>query len=146
MKQLKDIMNKDVMCMKPSDTLQAIAEKMRELDTGSIPICDNGRLAGMVTDRDIVIKGIAASKDPQSTTAREVMTSPIVYGFEDQDLGDAAHMMEEKQIRRLLVLNRAKKLVGIVSLADIATRGSEELVGEMMEKITEVTPPGAAVA
>lgn len=144
MKQLKEIMSTNVVCLSPDTSVRDIAIKMKELDCGSIPVCDNDRLVGMVTDRDIVIKTLAGSTDPMSARARDVMTSPITYCYEDQDIGEAARIMEVKQIRRLVVLNREKRLVGIVSLGDLSLRsGNEELIQEILEK---VSTPGAAKA
>ncbi len=137
MKKLKEIMSKNVQCMAPDTDLREIADKMKELDAGSIPICENDRLVGMITDRDLVVKMIAGRLDPATAMAKDVMTSPIVYCFEEQDIGEAARIMEAKKIRRLIVLNKGKKLVGIISLGDISLRaGSESLIGEILEKIS----------
>jgi CBS domain-containing protein len=116
--QVKDIMTPGVECIRPDDTLQNAARKMRDLDVGPLPVCgDNDRLAGMITDRDIVVRAIADGKDPKATKVREAMTDEIIYCFEDQDVQEAARTMQERQVRRLVVLNRDKRLVGIVSLA-----------------------------
>jgi CBS domain-containing protein len=139
---LKEIMSTDVRCIEPDATLVAAAQRMKELDVGAVPICDHDRLGGMVTDRDIIVRGIAAGRDPAKTLVREVMTAGIVYGFEDQDVEDAVRIMEERQIRRLPVLNRQKRLVGIVSLCDIARRASQSLSGEAVREISE--PAGAS--
>lgn len=138
MKQLKEVMSKDVQCLSPQTGLKEIAKAMKELNVGSIPICENDRIVGIVTDRDIVLRTLADTLDPVSTRAKDVMTTPIVYCFEDQDIGEASRLMEVRQIRRLIVLNREKRLVGIVSLGDLSVRGgSEELAGETLEKISE---------
>jgi CBS domain-containing protein len=138
MKKLKEVMSKDVICLSPESSLREVAQKMKELDVGSIPICENDKLVGMITDRDIVLKTLADTMNPDSAKAREVMTSPVVYCFDDQDIGEASRIMEVKQIRRLLVLNRDRRLVGIVSLGDLSVRGgNEELAGETLEKISE---------
>jgi CBS domain-containing protein len=144
MRTIKEVMTKNAQCLDPSSSLRDVALKMKELDAGSIPICENDRLVGMVTDRDIVLKTFANGQNPATATARDVMTSPIVYCFEDQDVGEAARMMEVKQIRRLVVLGRDKKLVGIVSLGDIAVRGSEELSGEILQKVASSPDVGEA--
>ena len=139
MKTLKEVMSAGVCCLSPESSLSEVAAKMKELDVGSIPICENDRLVGMVTDRDIVTKALV-DKEPMDTKAREIMTSPIVYCFEDQDVGEAARIMEVKQIRRLVVLDRNKKLVGIVSLGDLSVRsGNEELIQEVTEDVSR--PP-----
>src|SRR3954467_9998326 len=104
---IKDIMTPKPECVSPDTTLQEAARKMRDLDVGPLPVCgDDDRLAGMITDRDITIRAVAEGKDPKTATVREAMTEEVVYGFEDQDLDDAARVMEQKQIRRLTVLNR----------------------------------------
>jgi CBS-domain-containing membrane protein len=113
-------MTQNAQCLDPESSLRAVAAKMKEIDCGAVPICHNDRLVGMVTDRDMVTKALAEGRDPNSTRARDVMTSPIVYCFEDQDIGEAARVMEVRQIRRLVVLNKDKRLVGIVSLGDLS--------------------------
>lgn len=143
--RVSEIMTKDVQCMESSATVREIASKMKELDTGAIPICQNDRLVGMVTDRDIVLKTLADGADPGSAKASDIMTGPIVYCLEDQDVEDAARIMEEMQIRRLPVLSDEKRLVGILSLGDVATRGtSEALSGEVLKKVSEPDPSVAA--
>lgn len=131
-------MSKDVRCLAPDATLREIALEMKELDVGSIPICEQDRLVGMVTDRDIVIKTFADQLDPRTAVASDVMTSPIVFGFEDMPVDEGARIMEVRQVRRLIILNRDKKLVGIVSLGDLSVRsGSEEISAEVLEKVSE---------
>lgn len=137
MKPISDVMSKNVVCLSPDTSLREVATRMKALDCGAIPVCDNDRLAGMVTDRDIVIKAVAEGIDITAAKARDVMTSPVVYCFENQDVGEAARLMEVKQIRRLLVLDENKRLVGILSLGDISTRGYEELSGEILEAVSE---------
>ena len=138
MKLLKEVMSKNVTCLGPEVDLSKVAHKMKEIDAGSIPICENDRIIGMVTDRDIVLKTLGSGSDPNSAQARSVMSSPIVYCYEDQDIGEASRVMEVKQIRRLVVLNREKKLVGIVSLGDLYLRGNNDALGkETLGKISE---------
>jgi CBS domain-containing protein len=141
--QLKDIMTPKPECIRPDATLQEAAQKMRVLDVGPLPVCgENDRLAGMITDRDIVVRAVAEGKDPKSTTVREAMTEEIIYGFEDQDVDDAARVMEQKQIRRLVVLNRDKRLVGIVSLGDLAVEtGPRPTAGEVLREVSEPAVP-----
>lgn len=140
---LKDIMTPDPECIRPDDTLQKAASRMRDLDVGPLPVCGNDdRLAGMITDRDITVRAVAEGKDPKTTRVREAMTEEIVFGFEDQDLDDAARMMEQKQIRRLVVLNRDKRLVGIVSLGDIAVdAGARPTASEVLREVSEPAVP-----
>lgn len=145
MKQLKDVMTPKVQVIHPGASLKDVANKMKELDCGAIPVCEQDRLVGMVTDRDIVIRGLAEEKDFNSVCARDVMSSPIIYFFEDQNVDEAARLMEVKQIRRLVVLNRNKRMVGIVSLGDVAVQtGNEELSGEILEKVSTRSTTGEA--
>jgi CBS domain-containing protein len=140
--QVKEVMTRGVECVSPDATLQEAARKMKDLDVGPLPICDNDRLAGMVTDRDITVRAVAEGKDPRNTPVREVMTPGINYCFEDDDVASAARQMKEKQIRRLVVLNREKRLVGIVSLGDLAVEtGDDHLSGETLERVSQ--PAGA---
>ena len=139
--QVQDVMTGDVTCVGPDTTLQEAAQKMRDLDVGSLPVCDNNRLAGIITDRDIAIRAVAEGCDPSSTQVREAMSEGIEHCFEDDDLKDAQQIMKEKQIRRLPVLDHDKKLVGILALGDIAVIGDEEDVGETLEEISEPAKP-----
>src|SRR5262245_20188049 len=120
--KIKDIMTRHVECLNPSDTLAHAAQRMRNLDVGSLPVCDSDRLAGIITDRDITIRGVADGCNPDTTRVDEIMTPSITFCFENDAVDNAAHLMEEKQIRRLAVLDRNKRLVGIVSLGDFALR------------------------
>jgi len=137
--KVKDIMTAGVDCVAPDDTIQTAACKMRDLDVGPLPVCDHDRLAGMLTDRDIVVRAIAEGKDPSTTRAREVMSEGVSYCFEDDDVTEAARLMKEKQVRRLLVLNRDKRLVGIVSLGDLAveTGGAHHVAGKTLEAVSQ---------
>jgi CBS domain-containing protein len=132
---LREIMTTHVEVVHPEATLKEAAQKMKALDVGPIPVCDGERLQGMLTDRDITVRATAEGRDPNTTKVREVMTPDVVYCFEDQDVREAADIMEEKQIRRLVVLNRDKRLVGIVSLGDLATQtGDAELESEELSE------------
>src|SRR4029453_16243452 len=110
--QLKEVMTSRVTVIAPEATIQAAAEKMSDLDIGLLPVCEGGRLVGVVTDRDITVRAVAEGRGPVTTQVREVMTPGTIYGFDDQDVEDAARLMEQYQIRRLPVLNRRKQLVG----------------------------------
>ena len=136
--QLKNIMTPDVEFVPPETTLTLAAQKMRALDIGPLPVCDGTRLVGMLTDRDITIRAVADGRDPNAISVREVMTPEISYCFEDQDVKEAARVMEEQQIRRLPILSRDKQLVGIVSLGDLAVRTRDrQLAGEILEQVSE---------
>jgi len=136
--QVKDIMTRDVQVIDPDATLAQGASQMRTFDVGSLPVCKEGRLVGMITDRDIAVRSIAAGDDPNAVQVRDVMTPEMVTCFEDQDITEAASKMEANQIRRLVVLNGERKLVGIVSLGDLSVRtGDKELSGEVLEQVSE---------
>ena len=140
--QLRDVMTRDVEVIHPDAPIEEAAAKMKALNVGPMPVCDGDRLLGMLTDRDITVRATAAGRDPKATKAREVMTPDVAYCFEDQDVKEAARLMEEKQIRRLVVLNRDKRLVGIVSLGDLAVEtGDERMAGEVVERVSEPARP-----
>src|SRR3954471_24846431 len=135
-------MTRDVQCVAPDTTLQEAAEKMKALDVGPLPVCDNDRLAGVLTDRDITVRAVAEGLDPKTARVREAMTPEVISCFEDQDVADAARLMKDKQVRRVLVLNRDRRLVGIVSLGDLAVEtGDERLAGEALERVSEPAGP-----
>jgi CBS domain-containing protein len=139
---ISDIMTRDVEVVNPNASLQTAAQKMKDLEVGSLPVCDGKRLLGMITDRDITIRATAAGKNPTTTAVNDTMSPGITYCFEDQDVNEAAQVMEEKQIRRLPILNRQKKLVGIVSLGDLAVDGGNRMVaGEAITRISQPSRP-----
>jgi CBS domain-containing protein len=140
--QIKDVMTRDVQVIGPDATLQEAAGQMKSLDVGPLPVCDGRRLVGMVTDRDVTVRAIAEGQDPKATRVSDVMTPDIIYCFEDQDVQEAARIMEQQQIRRLVVLDRSKNLVGIVSLGDLALEGADEdLTAETLERVSEPGRP-----
>jgi CBS domain-containing protein len=118
--QLKDVMTTKVQLADPAIKLKEAASMMRDGDFGLLPVGANDRLVGTITDRDIAVRAVAEGKDPNTTTVGDVMSEGIRYCFEDQPVEEAARMMAQAQVRRLPVLNRDKRLVGIVALADIA--------------------------
>jgi CBS domain-containing protein len=134
--KLKDIMSTNVEIVQTDVSIQEAAEKMRSLDVGALPVCDGRRLRGMITDRDITIRAVAAGRDPKTTLVRDCLSSEPVYGLEDQELDDAQALMEQKQIRRLPVLSREKQLVGIVALADLATKVGVAQAGQATQAIS----------
>ncbi|HEY8516543.1 MAG TPA: CBS domain-containing protein [Candidatus Binatia bacterium] len=140
--QVKQVMTSDVDVVGPDDVIREAAMKMRSLDVGAIPVCDGDRLCGMLTDRDITIRAVAEGRDAAGTPVRDVMTPNIVYVLETQDTDEAARLMEERQVRRLPVLNAKKRLVGIVSLGDLAvgTRDTER-IGQTLEEVSAPAEP-----
>lgn len=137
-----DLMNPHVECTRPDAPLQQAADRMKELDIGSLPVCHEDRLVGIITDRDIVVRSVSEGHDPESDHVEDVMTPEVICCFEDQDAGVAADLMRKNQIRRLPVLNRDKRLVGIVSLGDLALEEeSESLAESALEGISEPSRP-----
>jgi len=139
---VSEVMTRRVECINPDANLQEAAAKMKSLDIGPVPVCDNDRLVGMVTDRDITVRATAEGEDPKVIRVRDIMTPEVVWCFEDEDVGEASRKMKEKQVRRLLVLNRDKRLVGIVSLGDLAIEtGDEKLTGKTLEAVSDPNRP-----
>src|SRR5690348_6539573 len=135
---IRDIMTRDVEVARPQDSLKQAAQRMRELDIGLLPVCDGDRLLGMLTDRDITIVATAEGTDPTDTVVGDVMTPDVVYAFEDQPVEEAAKLMEEKKVRRLVILSRQKRLAGVLSLGDLAEKAHDQrLSGEVLEKVSE---------
>jgi CBS domain-containing protein len=135
--KVREIMRNDVEIIDWDKTVFEAAERMKALNIGSIPVRKEDRLEGMITDRDIVVKGVAAGRDLGTVKVSECMTSPIVYVFDDQEAEDAAHVMEENQVRRLPILNRNKRLVGILTLTDLGRNGANEsLAAQVLKKVT----------
>jgi CBS domain-containing protein len=142
MMKLKEVMTPGVEVIAPEATLQQAAAKMRRLNIGPLPVCDGDQLVGMLTDRDITVRAVAEGCDPTSTTVREAMTPDIAYCFDDQAIEDAIQTMERYQIRRLPILDRDKRLVGMVSLGDLAvSRGDQQQVGETLKQVSEPAEP-----
>ncbi len=123
--RVSEAMSHDVRVADANQTVQQVAQMMAGLDIGALPVRENDRLIGMITDRDLAVRCIADGKGPQ-TSVRDVMTSGVCYCFEDQDLDEIAENMSDIQVRRLPVLNHDKRLVGILSLGDIALSGGQQ--------------------
>lgn len=136
--QVHEIMSPDVECIPPSTSITEAAQRMKALDVGSIPVCgDNDKLVGMITDRDIVIRCIADGLDTKFASVSDVMTPNIMFCRDSQDIREAAEIMERQKIRRLVVINDDKRLVGIVSLGDLAVKtNDEELCSEALEAVS----------
>jgi CBS domain-containing protein len=140
--QLREIMTRDVEVVSPETTVKDAAKKMQQLDVGPLPVCDGERLLGMLTDRDITIRVVAEGADPALKKVRETMTPGMVYCFEDQDVKEAARLMEQHQIRRLPIINRDKRLVGIISLGDLAvSTRDQKLTGKVLAQVSEPAVP-----
>jgi CBS domain-containing protein len=139
--KLKEIMTRDVEVVHPDDSLLMAARKMRDNDIGFLPVCDGDRLIGVLSDRDLAIRAVAEGRDPDTIIGRDLVTSPVMYCYEDQDINEAAQLMRDNQIRRLVVLNRSKRLVGVVSLGDVAMNGTNDLSGEVLQSVSTQAVP-----
>lgn len=140
--QVKEVMTRDAECTRPEATLRQAAQRMKELDVGVLPVCGNDRLVGMITDRDIAIRAVADGENPDDCHVSDAMTSRVIYCFDDQDVSEAASLMEQEQIRRLPVMNHDKRLVGIVSLGDLAVHAEDDqMVEQALEAISEPAAP-----
>jgi CBS domain-containing protein len=137
--QVRDVMSPDPRVAAPSDTIRQAARTMAEIDSGFLPVGENDRLVGAVTDRDIAIRGVAEGLGPDAKVA-DVMTEEVRYCFDDEDVTDVARNMGDLQIRRLPVVNRDKRLVGIVSLGDIAIE--PETDEDAADALSAVSRPG----
>ena len=124
-------------CVAPETKLTEAAKLMAELDVGALPVCSDDRLVGMVTDRDIAVRAVADGRDPNQATVQDAMTGGVVFIYEDEDVEEAARLFETKRIRRLPVLNREKRMVGIISLGDLAVNASASLGGEALKEVSE---------
>lgn len=132
---VEQAMHKGASCVSPDAPIAEIARLMKKDDIGAVPVCENDRLVGMITDRDMALRLLSNGADPKSQTARDVMTKGIIYCRSDQSIEDAIHLMEDKKVRRLPVINDKKRLVGMLSLSDISHHASRELSGELVQAV-----------
>ena len=131
---VREVMSRDVKVASPEDTLQNAARMMEQIDAGVLPVGEDDRLVGMLTDRDITVRAVAQGMAPSECRVRDVMSHDIKYIYEDESLEDAARNMGDLQLRRLPVLNRDKRLVGILSIGDLALRKSDQ-AGEALKGV-----------
>jgi len=134
--KVKDMMHKGAEYVAPNAKIQVIAKKMRDYDVGAIPVCEGGKTIGMVTDRDIAVRALANGKDLSKLEAKDVMSKNVIFCRDSEEAEDALRIMENNKIRRLPVLNEAKKLVGMVSLGDISHALSRDLTGEVTKAVS----------
>jgi CBS domain-containing protein len=134
--KVSEAMSRDVRVARPDQTIQDAATTMMEIDAGVLPVGENDRLIGMITDRDIAIRAVAQGKGPR-TPVREIMSSDVKYCFEDEETDHVARNMGDQQIRRLPVVNRDKRLVGILSLGDVATTQGERSAAAALAGISQ---------
>lgn len=134
--KVSQAMTQDVRLTSPEQSIREAAHLMAEIDAGVLPVGENDRLVGMITDRDIAVRAVANGKSPD-TKVREVMSDEVLYCFEDEDLDDVAKNMSDVKVRRLPVLNRDKRLVGIISFGDLARNENAKTTGRTIAEISE---------
>lgn len=138
--KISEIMTREVELVHPDDTIKTAAEKMRYRDVGFLPVYDGEQIIGVLTDRDLVIRVIAEGVDPQKRLSRDWFTQPVVTCYDDQDVNEVARLMEEHQIRRLVVLGRDdERIVGVVSLGDLAKNVADKKSGEVLQEVSETS-------
>jgi CBS domain-containing protein len=141
---LRDMMTINIEDISADATLMQAAEKMKLLDIGAIPVRENDRLVGMITDRDIAVRAVAEGRDPKKMPVRDAMSREIWFCYEDQSVESAAKLMEEKQIRRLPIFDRSERAIGMVSLGDLAVRNQDDrLSGEVLERVSKSSQTNA---
>jgi len=131
-----EMMHKGVQWVSPDTPVSTLARKMKEHDVGAIPVGENDRLIGMVTDRDIAVRAVADGKDISKVTARDIMTKGIIWCRASDSANEAAHLMETKQVRRLPVIDENKRMVGILSLGDLSHAASQRTSTEVMRAVS----------
>jgi CBS domain-containing protein len=136
---IRDVMQPGVEVIHPGDCLKDAATKMAERDIGFLPVCEGDSIVGALTDRDITLRATARGLDPNSTLVREVMTEQVTYCFEDEDIDRAGQLMKEARLRRVIVVDRDKRLVGVVSLGDLASRQQSQS-SEVLESVSQAPP------
>jgi CBS domain-containing protein len=129
-------MSTDVQLISPDRTIREAAQRMIEIDAGVLPVAENDRLVGMITDRDIAVRAVALGKSPDSKV-REAMSGEVLYCYDDEDLTHVSRNMSDMKVRRLPVVNRDKRLVGVISVGDIARHEQPTTVGRMVSKVSE---------
>lgn len=136
--KIRDVLTANPKICSPDTTLMDVACMMRDNDTGFIPVCDGDRITGVITDRDMVVRGLCKGVDARQAKVRDCMTTNICWIQQDQDIKDAIAVMEERKIRRMLVMDAAKRLVGVLSLGDLAeAKGIRNLAEELLERVSE---------
>jgi CBS domain-containing protein len=136
--KISEIMTSNFEMIDSTESLIEAAREMKSLDVGALPVREGTRLIGIITDRDIVVRGLAEGRNPDSTQVKDLISSEVVYCYEDDSVEDAARLMEDHQIRRLIVCKHDQTPVGIVSLGDLAVKTrKDELSGEALERISE---------
>jgi CBS domain-containing protein len=135
--KVRQVMTTDVYTVRPDASIFDIAELMRDEDIGSVPVVENDRLIGMVTDRDIVVRALADSQDVNKASARSVMSGNLLYCFDDQSVEEVLDSMGEQQVRRMPVVDRDKRLVGMVSIGNLSAAAPADRTGESLSQISQ---------
>ncbi len=136
--QVRDVMSREVQATTPHTSLREAAELMKELDVGPLPVCDGARLIGMITDRDIIVRAVADGQDCFEGKVRDVMSMDVAFCREEDDITVATRLMREKQVRRLPVLDRDQRLIGIIALSDVALNtGDTQAAAQTLQAVSE---------
>lgn len=138
---LREVMTPQVETIETEDSVQEAAARMRDLDIGMLPVAGDSGFEGVLTDRDIVVRGMAAQRDPAQTMVSQVMTEQALSMPGDTPVSEAMSSMEQKQIRRLLVVDESEALIGVLSLGDLAVRAGDQMGGRVLEKVSDPTQP-----
>lgn len=134
--KVKEIMHKGVEWVSPDTSVAVLAKKMKKFDVGALPVSENDRLIGMVTDRDVAVRAIANGKDASKLTARDIMTRGIIWCRADSSAAEAVHLMETKKVRRLPVIDENKRMIGMLSLGDISHAAAQRTSAELMKAVS----------
>ena len=137
LQRVKDVMTMPVETVRPDDTLQTAARRMSDRDVGPLPVVEDNVIVGILTDRDITIRAVAAGCDPTRTTVRQAMSRDLVCCQADEDLESAVQRMEEAEVRRLPVIDRDSNLVGMVALADVARNADEKTTAQAVRGVSQ---------
>lgn len=140
--KVKEIMSRDIACVRSDDSIERAAQLMKQYNCGSIPVCTQDKIIGIVTDRDIAVRSVASGDDVTSTRVGDVMTESVVFASPDLDVTDAAKLMSDRQIRRLPVVE-SNRLVGIVALGDVSRRPTCQDSAE--DALSNISKPGASI-
>ncbi len=140
--KVSEIMTTDFEMVHSTSSLTEAAQKMKSLNVGFLPVQEGTRLIGIITDRDIVVRAVAEGQNPDSTQVKDIISSELVFCYEDDSIEDAARLMEDNQVRRLIVTDHDRTPVGVISLGDLAAKtGDERLAGEVLERVSEPAAP-----
>jgi CBS domain-containing protein len=138
---IKEIMTPSAEIVQPQTSVKDAASRMKDLGVGVMPVGENDRLVGMLTDRDIAVRTVAEGQDPEKVNVGDIMTPDITYCFEDQDLTEAGELMKKDKVRRLVVLNSDKRMVGMCTLGDLAVHGDRGAAADVLVEVSKPAEP-----